>query len=65
MKKILFTVCAVLALLSFAGCEKEPPVTNDGGDDPIVNPQDTTDVSNPEEPELLFEISVQEDKLAA
>ncbi|MBR2378146.1 MAG: hypothetical protein IKA91_01750 [Bacteroidaceae bacterium] len=65
MKKILFTVCAVLALLSFAGCEKEPPVTNDGGDDPIVNPQDTTDVSDPEEPELLFEISVQEDKLAA
>lgn len=65
MKNILLNLCAILALVSFIACEKEPPIVDDGGDDPVVNPQDTTDVSDPVEPELLFEINVQEDMLAA
>ncbi len=65
MKKILFTICAVLALLPFAGCEKELPVNGDDQKDPVENPGDTTEVSKPDDPEVNFCISVQEDKLAA
>lgn len=65
MKKILFTICAVLALLPFAGCEKELPVTGDDDKDPVENPKDTTEVSNPDDPEVNFCINVQDDKLAA
>ena len=65
MKKILFTICAVLALLPFAGCEKELPVTGDDDKDPVENPKDTTEVSNPDDLEVNFCINVQDDKLAA
>lgn len=65
MKKILLNLCAVLALVSFVACEKEPPINDDGGKDPIENPQDTTVVSDPDTLDVLFDIAVQDDKLAA
>lgn len=65
MKKFLLNLCAVLAFVSFVACEKEPPFNEDGGKDPVVNPQDTTDVSDPDTLDVLFDITVQEDKLAA
>ena len=65
MKKFLLNLCAVLAFVSFVACEKEPPFNEDGGKDPVVNPQDTTDVSGPDTLDVLFDITVQEDKLAA
>ena len=62
MKKILLTLSAVLALVTFVACETpkdEPPVNDDPGTE---NPVDTVPVVD-EVP--LFTINVHEDKLSA